>query len=161
LKVGECLKEIGDRLRETRLEMGVSIEEASEDLKLRPSQIKAIEEGNMKVFKDIFALKYFIRDYAKYLGLDCEDMVDDFNEYLFDYTSKISLEDIKKAKTEVDENEEEKICSPYTFEHKKKSKWPKIIAICTVVIVAFGIFGFYNQKQAETVAETAVVMRTL
>ena len=24
-------------------------------------------------------------------------MVDEFNEYLFDYTSKISIEDIKKA----------------------------------------------------------------
>ena len=97
-KVGVNLKEIGERLKETRESIGISIEEAAEDLKMRPSQIENIEAGNMEAFKDVFYLKYFIRDYSKYLGLDYEDMVDEFNEYLFDYTSKISIEDIKKAK---------------------------------------------------------------
>ena len=91
------MKEIGEKLKETRESIGVSIEEAAEDLKLRPSQIENIENGNMDAFKDVFYLKYFIRDYAKYLGLSYEDMVDEFNEYLFDYTSKISLDDIKKS----------------------------------------------------------------
>ena len=91
------MKEIGEKLKDARESMGISIEEAAEDLKLRPSQLEDIEEGNREAFKDIFYLKYFIRDYAKYLGLDYEQMVEDFNEYVFDYTSKISLEDIKKA----------------------------------------------------------------
>ena len=92
------MKEIGEKLRAERLNIGISIEEAAEDLKMRPSQIENIEEGNMKAFQDIFYLKYFIRDYAKYLGLDYEELVDEFNEFLFDYTSKISLEDIKEVK---------------------------------------------------------------
>ena len=110
------LKEIGERLRETRESIGVSIDEAAEDLKLRPSQIEAVEAGNMENFKDIYYLKYFIRDYSKYLGLDYEDMVDDFNEYLFDYTSKISIEDIKKNKKDLLEEpkKEHKVSSPYT-----------------------------------------------
>ncbi len=77
------MKEIGEKLRETREGMGISIEEAAEDLKLRPSHIENIEDGNIEAFKDIFFLKYFIRDYAKYLGLNYEDMVDEFNEYIF------------------------------------------------------------------------------
>ena len=69
------MKEIGEKLKETREEIGISIDEAAEDLKLRPSQIENIESGNLEAFKDVFYLKYFIRDYSKYLGLDYEKMV--------------------------------------------------------------------------------------
>ena len=110
------MKEIGEKLKEAREDMGVSINEVAEDLKMRPSQIQNIEEGNMDAFKDIFYLKYFIRDYAKYLGLSYEDMVDDFNEYLFDYTSKISLDDIKKAKKAVTKKKGEEQKKIYTKE---------------------------------------------
>ena len=138
------MKEIGERLKEARLSMGISIEEASEDLKLRPSQLENIEEGNQDAFKDIFYLKYFIRDYAKYLGLDPDEVLEDFNEYLFDYTSKISLEDIKKASKELEKKEKEekkdKIVSPYTIERKPKRHIPSgviygliIVLICVII----------------------------
>ena len=73
------MKEIGIKLKEKREENGVSVEEAAEDLKLRPSQIVSIEEGKKEDFDDVFYLKYFIRDYSKYLGLKYEDMVDEFS----------------------------------------------------------------------------------
>lgn len=129
------MKEIGEKLREAREAMGISIEEAAEDLKLRPSQLEDIEEGNREAFKDIFYLKYFIRDYSKYLGLDYEEMVEDFNEYVFDYTSKISLEDIKKANKKNEKKNQKKILSPYTVD-KKNSK-----AIPTLVI--WGLIVFF------------------
>lgn len=130
------MKEIGAKLKEAREEMGVSIDEVAEDLKLRSSQIENIEEGNMDAFKDIFYLKYFIRDYAKYLGLSYEDMVDDFNEYLFDYTSKISLEDIKKARKTVKKKEEDKpVISPYTVERKEKFPVIPFVIISVFVLV--------------------------
>lgn len=115
------MKEIGQKLKETREAIGISIEEAAEDLKTRPSQIENMEAGNMDAFKDIFYLKYFIRDYAKYLGLDYEDMVDEFNEYLYDFTSKISVDDIKNARKKTlkeDREKEPRIMSPYTVERK-------------------------------------------
>ena len=77
------MKEIGEALKEARENIGISIEEAANDLKLRPSQIENLEAGNREAFKDVFYLKYFIRDYSKYLGLNYEDMIDEFNEYLF------------------------------------------------------------------------------
>ena len=86
------MKEIGEQLKKARESMGVSIEEVAEDLKLQTNQIEEIEEGETGSFQDIFSVKYFIRDYAKYLGLDKDNLVDDFNEFLFDYTSKLSLE---------------------------------------------------------------------
>ena len=129
------MKEIGEKLKDARESMGISIEEAAEDLKLRPSQLEDIEEGNREAFKDIFYLKYFIRDYAKYLGLDYEQMVEDFNEYVFDYTSKISLEDIKKANKKHEKKDKNKIVSPYTQDNKNNKSFSKSIIIGLIVVV--------------------------
>lgn len=111
------MKNIGLKLKDKREENGLSIEEVAEDLKMRPSQISSIEEGKTEDFKDVFYLKYFIRDYAKYLGLDSERILDEFNEYLFDMTSKIPIELIKEAKK--DKNENNDTISPYTKESSK------------------------------------------
>ena len=138
------MKEIGERLKETRESIGISIEEASEDLKISPSQLEEAEEGNMKAFKDIFSLKSFIKDYSKYLGLDSDEMLDDFNEYLFDYTSKLSLEDIKKADEEDKKNKlkEPKVSSPYTIDKKRKWIIPPII-IWILLLSVLGITGYF------------------
>ena len=131
------MKEIGEKLRETRESMGISIEEAAEDLKIKPSQLTNIEEGNRDAFKDIFYLKYFIRDYSKYLGLDYEEMIDEFNEFVFDYTSKLSIDDIKKAANKNKENKKvKKITSPYTVDKEEKKKIPLFIIIGIAVIIA-------------------------
>lgn len=136
------MKEIGERLKETRESIGISVEEAAEDLKMRPSQIEDVEAGNMNAFKDVFSLKYFVRDYSKYLGLDYENMVDEFNEYLFDYTSKLSLDDIRKAKKEDEKAKEPKIVSPYTLEKKRKKIIPPII-IWTLIVMVLGIVVYF------------------
>ncbi len=136
------MKEIGEKLKSTRENIGISIEEAAEDLKIAPSQIVNLEEGNIETFQDVFSLKFFIRDYAKYLGLDKEEVVDDFNEYLFDYTSKLSLDEIKnEAKNKKDEN---KIKSPYTIERKSEKIYQNIIYVAIVVLlVTIGLL-LYN-----------------
>ena len=88
------MKEIGEYLRDERRKNGVSINEASEDLNVNSSLIEAIEDGNSKAFKDIFELKDLIKVYAKYLGLDVSKLLDEFNDFIFEKTSKISLDDL-------------------------------------------------------------------
>ena len=83
--------EIGNILRETREESGVSISEASKDLGIKDVILENIEEGSMGCFKDIYELKNYIEDYAKYLGLYPEHFIDEFNEYFFEYKSRIPL----------------------------------------------------------------------
>lgn len=133
------MKEIGQKLKDKREENGVSVEEAAEDLKMRPSQITNLEEGNKESFKDSLFLKYFIRDYAKYLGLDSEKILDEYNEYMFDVTSKISLDDIEEAKKNKKEDEN-KISSPYTIVTSDK-KIPKYV-FYIVGVIALLIIGY-------------------
>lgn len=157
------MKEIGEALKEARENIGISIEEAANDLKLRPSQIENIESGNVEAFKDVFYLKYFVRDYAKYLGLSYEDMVDEFNEYLFDCTSKISLEDIKQAQKKVqkEKKKEQRICSPYTIE--RKVEWQSLYYVVLIIaililIVLLGIYYFQNQDKDDQQDNSVLAM---
>lgn len=133
------MKNIGTKLKDKREENGLSIEEVAEDLKMRPSQISSIEEGKTEDFKDVFYLKHFIRDYAKYLGLDSEKILDEFNEYLFDMTSKIPVDLIEKAKKEKKTSDE--VISPYTKEKSKINIVSKILIILGIVIITI-VLGY-------------------
>ena len=150
------MKEIGLKLKLKREENGVSIEEAASDLNMRVSQLESIEEGRKDDFKDVFSLKYFIRDYAKYLGLDGEEVLDDFNEYLFEQTSKISLEEIEEAKKEKEMREKDlKILSPYTKTSQDKRSILIIsiamIFLCIVSLVAYVLIR--NQNKSDFVSD--------
>ena len=137
------MKEIGEKLKEARESIGVSLEEAATDLKATEKQLQNIEDGKMEAFKDVLNLKYLIRDYAKYLGLNKEDIVDEFNEYIFDYTSKISLDDINNAKKKKDIKKEEVIKSPYTtIKEKKKINYFAII-IGVIIILGLGVATYF------------------
>ena len=128
------MKEIGEKLKNAREEIGISLEEASTDLKIDSDQLKNLEEGNPDTFKDLINVKYLIRDYAKYLGLNKQELVDDINEYIFDYTSKISLNDIMEAKAKK-EGQDTKIKSPYTT-IKPRRKINLIFIIVFLVLIA-------------------------
>lgn len=133
------MKEIGEYLRDERRKNGVSINEASEDLTIHPSLLEALEEGNYKAFKDVFELKEWISVYAKYLGLDVSKMLDEFNDFLFEKTSKISLDDIKKAK-----NNEEKInrvSSPYTkIKHTRYDFAPIVLLVTFLLLISLIVY---------------------
>ena len=42
IRIEVIMKEIGEKLKEARESMGITIEEAAQDLKLRPSQLENI-----------------------------------------------------------------------------------------------------------------------
>lgn len=155
------MKEIGESLKESRENIGLSIDEVASDLKLRPSQVENIESGNIDAFKDIFYLKSLIKEYAKYLGMSYEDMVDEFNEYLFDRTSRISLEDIKKAKKKArkKEKKEVRVASPYTIYHKDISLTKRLIIILLILVLIAGsvvVFNMIKNNQPKE-EETSII----
>ena len=93
------MNEIGELLRQTREDSGVSLEEASGDLEIKTLILENIEDGNIGCFKDIFVLKDYIYDYAKYLGLDVEEIIDEDDE-----TLEISnLEEIETMEAQLEE----------------------------------------------------------
>lgn len=135
----KILNEIGLELKSTRETSGVSLEEASTDLKIKTIILENIEDGNIGCFKDIFVLKEYIANYAKYLGLDAEKVINEFNEYLFEYTSRIPVKDIEKEIVKKEKKEVgEKIVSPYTISPTRLNRLQKIVMI--IVLSALILF---------------------
>lgn len=149
------MKEIGAELEQAREAMGVTIEEAASDLKLKPSQLENVEKGNRSVFKDVFELKQIIKDYAKYLSLEYEKLEDEFNEFVFEYTSKIPLDEIAKANEEK-KLEKKEIISPYTIEYKRRLPF-KTFLLSALIIIVLSIITYVvvNQIKENTSANTS------
>lgn len=154
------MKDIGIKLKEKREANGLSVEEAADDMKMRPSQIESLEAGRKEDFKDVAMLKLFIRDYAKYLGLDGDKMIDDFNEFLFDFTSKIPLDEINKANNN---SKKKEVASPYTSVGNKNLKYRFVILaiIITLILVFVGyiIVGKINHSDFKNNNTTYVIRR--
>lgn len=143
------MNEIGYLLKSARETSGVSLEEASADLKIRPAVLNNIEEGNMGCFKDIFELKDYIREYSKYLGMNPDKMVDEFNEYMFEATSKIPVKEIEnqiKEKNKMEATGEIRIMSPYT-DNKSRYKTKNYLLLYLLVIVLVALVIFWSVKQ--------------
>ena len=128
------MKEIGEELKQLRKKSGVDLEEASHDLNISEIELECIEAGNAKAFKDIYELKDKVRLYAKYLGVKEDRINDEFNDFLFEKTSKISKEDLLNAKAK-EEKVEEKVSSPYTKIGKTRYDFAPIVLL--IVLLAF------------------------
>ena len=156
------MKEIGEFLKSSRINNGVSIEEAAEDLNFSVTQLENIEDGNIRAFKDVFALRELVKEYGKYLGVETDSIVDEFNDFMFEHTSKISLDDILEARRLANQNDQEeknKIVSPYTRIRTPKIRLDKIkikpllITIIIVLILFISLFTwFHNQNQKDVVS---------
>mgnify|MGYP004466764747 FL=1 len=154
------MKIIGETRKEAREKIGISIEEASEDLKIRPSQLQEIENGDFKSFKDVFYLKNFIKEYSKYLGLDSVEIIDEFNEFLFDYTSKIPMDKIEEAIKVAEKDRKNEVVSPYTKVNKTKKSSILMVSICLVIgiLVLFIIYFLVQQLNVKNNAKDSISM---
>lgn len=131
------MKEIGKEFKEKREEIGITTSEVASDLNKEVLLIESLESGNHKVFKDILELKDMVKLYAKYLGLDDEKLFGDLDDFLFEKTSKISIEDIKeRLKQEQDKKKNEKrIRTPYTIEVEKKKNLTLVFILVSVLVI--------------------------
>lgn len=141
------MEEIAELLKITREESGIELEEVSKDLGINELVLNNIEEGKIGAFKDIFILKEYISSYSKYLGLDSDKILEEFNEYLFEYTSKIPVKEIEKSiELIAKESETDKIVSPYTIKRTKNKRFIYIITyLMILILVILAIFWSVNQ----------------
>lgn len=139
------LKELGDFLKDTRENNGVTLDEAATDLNVPENILKNVENGNTRAFKDMLELRDNVKLYAKYLGLDPEKVVDEFNDFLFEHTSKIKLQDILDAEEKSKKEKPANIISPYTKVKIKKINFKKgkyyllLLGIIVFLIILFSV----------------------
>lgn len=72
--------ELGNRLREAREKRGLSLAQAEEMTRIRRAFLEALEEERFEVLPgDVYA-RGFIRNYARFLGLDAEVLIADYRK---------------------------------------------------------------------------------
>ena len=67
--------EIGHVLKRTRVEKNLSLAQAEEETKIRQKYLVALENENFNVIPGRVYVKGFLRNYARYLGLNAEELV--------------------------------------------------------------------------------------
>ena len=146
------MKEIGEELKEARVASSVELEEVSEDTGIPVIALEQIECGTIGSFKDIFLLKDYLKTYAKYVGLDGDNIIDRFNEYMFEYTSKIPVEDLEKKieererEEEITKQEEDTKVSPY-LNPKVNTDNSKMVLTVIIIIILVAVTLIWAIKQ--------------
>lgn len=69
------MKTIGNLLKKRREQLGLSLEEAEENLRIRRKYLAGLEEDNFDRFPSTIYIKGFLRNYCRFLELDEEKVL--------------------------------------------------------------------------------------
>ncbi|SDL62832.1 helix-turn-helix domain-containing protein [Halarsenatibacter silvermanii] len=97
----------GKRLKEKREELGLSIEDIEENTKIRKKYIIALENDNYEEIPGLVYARAFIKNYSSFLGLDEEEILEEFDRWrhLEDVDDELegSRRRIKRSRQDSDE----------------------------------------------------------
>ena len=123
----------GDKLRREREMRGISLEEISESTKIGTRSLRALEEDDFEKLPGGIFNKGFVRAYSRFLGLDEDQTVADFDAALKEYNL---------ARGQVDDVPVEQEPEPVNT----KAVW--LIAAALVLIAAFTAAGYFLKRPA-------------
>ena len=148
----------GERLRREREMRGISLDEMATATKISTRNLKALEEEKFGQLPGGIFNKGFVRAYAKFLGIDEDQMV---AEYV---TASQDTDAARDQKLQADlskiqfkrplENEREISLEP-------KSQWGTIAVIVLLAVGGFGGYQVYQKRKAERLAKLASRMGLL
>jgi cytoskeletal protein RodZ len=83
---------LGEKLRQAREERGISVSEVAEQTRISPLYIKSIEEDDYRTLPGGIFNKGFVKSYAKYVGVDEQEALQDYAALLGAQTSSVEDE---------------------------------------------------------------------
>lgn len=125
------LSELGNHLKEARLEKNYSLDDLQQLTKIQKRYLVGIEEGNYAVMPGNFYVRAFIKQYAEAVGLDPEQLFDQFGHEIPNTYHDDLPEQLSRVKT-----------------HKQMPKsaskalelLPKALVISALIIVAIIVY---------------------
>lgn len=138
--------DVGAKLKEARLEKGLSLDTLQETTKIQKRYLIAIEEGNLQILPGKFYARAFIKEYATAVGLDPNELLEEY-------------------KGDIPQSEEESVQYSRIQRTRKENNSEKggsissIIPKIIVVLLIVGILGvsFYFISQSMSGNEGAPV----
>lgn len=74
-------KTLGERLKITREELGVDIDEASQEVKIQKKYLAALEGGDYSALPGSVYIESFLKKYAEYLGVSSDFVLSLYNQH--------------------------------------------------------------------------------
>lgn len=136
------LTELGTRLKEARLAKGYSLEDLQEITKIQKRYLVGIEEGNYSIMPGTFYVRAFIKQYAEAVGLDPEDLLDQFKKDVPESQKQEVAESFKQSPNRRSLAEKRK-------SGKSMEAMPKIIVALFIIVILAVIWLFYLAKSGE------------
>ncbi len=99
----DCLlrqKEFGDRFREAREAVGMSVADVADELKLSEETIKALECTQLSLLPGATFTQGYIRSYARLLKLPADEIIDLYNQLLPEKDQPLSARSSLAAETD-------------------------------------------------------------
>lgn len=128
---GGHLSDVGELLRTTRQQRNVTIAEAATATRIKPSFLEALEEEDFALLPGPAYVTGFMRNYAQYLGLHPDDVLQDF------YAFQKAPAPIVKPATRV-------LANVHARQNRKRYLW----IFAAVVVLFAGAFAIkqYNDS---------------
>ncbi|MCE9612157.1 MAG: helix-turn-helix domain-containing protein [Chthoniobacter sp.] len=131
---------VGKKLAQARAKRGLSLDEVAHETKMRPEKILALESDDYASFPSNAYVKGFIRNYARYLGVDVGDFLATFDSYL-----PVSVADYQYLNHEPEE------IIPVT-PMRRERRAPSIVPLAVgVVVVGIALLAFWVQANAKRI----------
>ena len=130
---GAHVSEVGEMLRSARQQQRLSVLQVAEAIKIKPQYLEALEEGDYHLLPGQAYVTGFLKNYAKYLGLHPEDVMQDF------HTIRPEPQPDVKAATRV-------LASGYQRQHRKRLI-SSLVAVVVLLIAGYCIRQ-YNENYA-------------
>lgn len=139
------MTELGNRLKEAREELGMSLEDLQEATKIQKRYLKGIEEGNYDMMPGPFYVRAFIKQYAEAVQLDPEQLFEEFKDevpstYKDEIPEKLSRVQTKK-----------------TISGKSSKIFdvlPKLLVVVFIVGALFVTWYFISKNAGDQASET-------
>ncbi|UQS83300.1 helix-turn-helix domain-containing protein [Bombilactobacillus thymidiniphilus] len=134
------MSELGDKLRDARLQKGYSIDDLQKITKIQKRYLTAIEEGAFDRLPGDFYVRAFIKQYAQSVGLDSAKLFDE-------YVAEIPTVQTEEPSEDVPVIKKESLLS------NLKRHWPQVtilaIVILIVVFIAVAVAQTHKKNDAQ------------
>lgn len=136
------MDEIGQKLREARLEKGYTIDDLQQITKIQKRYLLAIEEGNFDALPGDFYVRAFIKQYASVVGINPDTLVEEFQQDIpTPQPEEVTPEPEKKEKTRFTPK-----ANP-AVQNRVRRLLPTIIIGAIVVVLVVVVYAFTISQQ--------------
>lgn len=140
------MTEIGNQLKDARLEKGMSLDDLQEVTKIQKRYLQGIEDGNYSMMPGPFYVRAFIKQYAEAVDLEPEEL---FEQYKSEIPSTFN-EDLPEKLSRVQTRKNISGSSSKFFDIL-----PKILVVA-FIIGALAVIWYFYSKNAEDNAKEPI-----